>query len=124
MRKNWFSVAGLAAQTVGEKTREIGLRKSIGAKRTDIFWQFLTESICLCLCGGVLGIADGWGAAHGMAGLAVRIVPVVEAWPVVLSLPWMLTSVIFSIVMGVGFGVYPAMQAVRLSPVDALRTEH
>ena len=123
-RKNWFSVAGLASQTVGEKTREIGLRKSIGAKRTDIFWQFLTESICLCLCGGVLGIAGGWGAAHGMAGLAVRIVPVVEAWPVVLSLPWMLTSVIFSIVMGVGFGVYPAMQAVRLSPVDALRTEH
>ncbi len=71
--------------SVGEKTREIGLRKSVGAKRIDIFYQFLTESICLCFCGGVLGIAGGWGAAHGMAWLAVRIVPIVETWPVVLS---------------------------------------
>ncbi len=119
-----IGIMNICLVSVGEKTREIGLRKSIGAKRIDIFWQFLTESICLCLCGGVLGIAGGWGAAHGMARLAVRIVPVVETWHVVLSLPWMLTSVIFSIVMGVGFGVYPAMQAARLSPADALRTEH
>ena len=82
------------------------------------------ESICLCFCGGVLGVAGGWGAAHGLSWLAVRIVLVVDAWPVELSLPWVLTSVIFSIVMGIGFGVYPAMQAARLSPVDALRTEN
>ena len=86
--------------------------------------QFLAESICLCLCGAVLGIAGGWGAAHAMSRLAVRIVLVVEAWPVVLSLPWILTSVIFSIFMGVGFGVYPAMRAAQLSPVDALHTEN
>ena len=109
--------------SVGEKTREIGLRKSVGAKRVDIFYQFLSESICLCLCGGVLGIVGGWGAAQGMSRLAVRIVPVVETWPVVLSLPWILTSVIFSIVIGAGFGIYPAMRASRLSPVDALCTE-
>ena len=118
-----IGIMNICLVSVGEKTREIGLRKSVGAKRIDIFWQFLTESICLCFCGGVLGIAGGWGAAHGMAWLAVRIVPVVEVWPVVLSLPWILTSVIFSIGMGVGFGVYPAMQAARLSPADALRTE-
>ena len=118
-----IGIMNICLVSVGEKTREIGLRKSVGAKQIDIFWQFLTESICLCLCGGVLGIAGGWGAAHGMARLAVRIVPVVEAWPVVLSGPWMLTSIIFSIVMGVGFGVYPAMWAAQLSPVDALRTE-
>ncbi len=119
-----IGIMNICLVSVGEKTREIGLRKSVGATRLHIFCQFLTESICLCLCGGVLGIVGGWGAAHGMARLAMRIVLVVEAWPVVLSLPWILTSVIFSIVMGVGFGVYPAMQAARLSPIDALRTEN
>ena len=117
-------IMNICLVSVGEKTREIGLRRSVGAKRIHIFYQFLTESICLCLCGGVLGIAGGWGAAHGMAWLGVRIVPVVETWPVVLSFPWILTTVIFSIVMGIGFGVYPAMRAARLSPTDALRTEN
>ena len=119
-----IGIMNICLVSIGEKTREIGLRKSVGAKRIDIFWQFLTESICLCFCGAVLGIVGGWGAAHGMSRLAVRIVPVVEAWPVVLSLPWILTSVIFSILMGVGFGIYPAMRAAQLSPVDALRTEN
>lgn len=119
-----ISIMNICLVSVGEKTREIGLRKSVGAKQRHIFWQFLMESMCLCFCGGVLGIAGGWGAAHGMARLAVRIVPVVEAWPVVLSLSWILISVIFSIVMGVGFGVYPATRAARLSPIDALRTEY
>ena len=117
-------IMNICLVSVGEKTREIGLQRSVGAKRVHIFCQFLMESICLCLCGGVLGIAGGWGAAHGMAWLGVRIVPVVDVWPVVLSLPWILTSVIFSIVMGIGFGVYPAMRAARLAPTDALRTEN
>ena len=119
-----IGIMNICLVSVGEKTREIGLRKSVGAKQIDIFWQFLSESICLCFSGGLLGIVGGWVAAQGMSRLAVRIVPVVDAWPVVLSVPWMLTSVIFSIVMGVGFGVYPAMQAARLSPADALRTEN
>ena len=110
--------------SVGEKTREIGLRKSVGARRIHIFYQFLTESICLCFCGTLLGIAGGWLAAHGMARLAVRIVPIVPTWPVVLSGRWILISVIFSIFMGVSFGIYPAMRAARLSPIDALRAEN
>lgn len=117
-------IMNICLVSVGEKTREIGLRKSIGARRIDIFYQFLTESICLCFCGGVLGIVGGWFAAHGMARLAVRIVPIVPEWPVVLSLPWILISVTFSILMGVGLGVYPAMRAAWLSPIDALRTEN
>ncbi|RKU13103.1 hypothetical protein C6503_16265 [Candidatus Poribacteria bacterium] len=119
-----IGIMNICLVSVGEKTREIGLRKSVGAKQIHIFYQFLTESICLCLCGGVLGIAGGWGAAQGMARLAVRIVQIVPEWPVVLSLPWILTSVIFSVFMGISFGVYPAMQAARLSPIDALRTEN
>ncbi len=118
-----IGIMNICLVSVGEKTREIGLRKSVGAKWTHIFLQFLTESICLCLCGGVLGVAGGWAAAQGMSRLAVRIVQIVPEWPAVLSLPWMIASVIFSIFMGVSFGVYPAMQAARLSPIDALRTE-
>ena len=119
-----IGIMNICLVSVGEKTREIGLRKSVGARRVDIFWQFLTESICLCFCGGVLGIVGGWFAAHGIARLAVRILPIVPKWPVVLSLHWILISVLFSIFMGVGFGVYPAMRAARLSPIDALRTEN
>ena len=106
-----IGIMNICLVSVGEKTREIGLRKSVGAKQIHIFWQFLTESICLCMCGGLLGIAGGWVAAQGMTRLAVRIVQVVPEWPVVLSLPWILTSVIFSIFMGITFGVYPAMRS-------------
>ena len=119
-----IGIMNICLVSVGEKTREIGLRKSVGARRIDIFYQFLTESMCLCLCGGVFGIIGGWVAAHGMARLAVRIVPIVPEWPVVLSFHWILISVIFSIFMGVGFGVYPAMQAARMTPIDALRAEN
>ena len=119
-----IGIMNICLVSVGEKTREIGLRKSVGAKRIHIFWQFLTESICLCMCGGLLGIAGGWAAAQGMTRLAVRIVQVVPEWPVVLSLPWILTSVIFSIFMGITFGVYPAILAAQLSPIEALRTEN
>ncbi len=119
-----IGIMNICLVSVGEKTREIGLRKSVGAKPIHIFYQFLTESICLCFCGGVLGIAGGWIAAQGMARLAVRIVPIVPEWPVVLSLHWVLIAIVFSLFMGISFGVYPAMQAARLTPIDALRTEN
>lgn len=119
-----IGIMNICLVSVGEKTREIGLRKSVGAKRIHIFWQFLTEALCLCFCGGVLGIAGSWIAAHGMARLAVRIVPIVPEWPVVLSWQWVLIAIVFSLFMGVSFGVYPAMQAARLTPIDALRTDN
>lgn len=119
-----IGIMNICLVSVGEKTREIGLRKSVGAKRIHVFYQFLTEAVCLCFCGGILGIAGGWVAAHAMARLAVRIVPIVPEWPVVLSLHWVLIAIVFSLFMGVSFGVYPAMRAARLSPIDALRTEN
>ena len=119
-----IGIMNICLVSVAEKTREIGLRKSVGAKRIHIFYQFLTEALCLCFCGGVLGVAGGWIAAHGMARLAVRIVPIVPEWPVVLSWQWILIAIVFSLFMGVSFGVYPAMQAARLLPIDALRTEN
>ena len=119
-----IGIMNICLVSVGEKTREIGLRKSVGAKQIHIFLQFLTESLALCFCGGVLGIVGGWIAAHGMARLAVRIVPIVPKWPVVLSWQWVLIAIVFSLFMGVSFGVYPAMQAARLTPIDALRAEN
>ena len=119
-----IGIMNICLVSVGEKTREIGLRKSVGAKRIHIFWQFLTEAVCLCFCGGILGIAGGWVAGHAMARLAVRILPIVPEWPVVLSWQWILIAIVFSFFMGVSFGVYPAMQAARLTPIDALRTEN
>ena len=119
-----IGIMNICLVSVGEKTREIGLRISVGARRIDIFWQFLTESICLCVCGALLGIAGGWVAAQGMARIAVRILPIVEEWPVVLSGHWVLISVLFSVFMGIAFGVYPAIRAAQLSPIDALRAEN
>lgn len=118
-----IGIMNICLVSVGERTREIGLRKSVGAHRIDIFCQFVTEAIFLCFCGGILGIGCGWIAAHGMARIAVRIVPIVPEWPVVLSLQWVLISVIFSIFMGVTFGVYPAIRAARMPPIEALRSD-
>ena len=118
-----IGIMNICLVSVSEKTREIGLRKSVGARRVDIFYQFLTESICLCFCGTLLGIAGGWLFAHGMARVAVRILPIVEVWPVVLSVRWIMISVLFSIFMGITFGVYPAIRASRMTPIDALRTD-
>lgn len=118
-----IGIMNICLVSVGEKAREIGLRRSVGARQLDIFWQFLTEAIILCFCGGVLGIGCGWLAAHGLARLAVRRVSIVPEWPVVLSLPWILTSGLFSIFRGVSIGVYPAMRAARLSPIEVLRSD-
>ena len=85
--------------------------------------QFLSESILLCSIGGIFGVGLGVFASKGMAHIAVRIVKIVPEWPTVLSPQWILISVFFSTLLGVGFGLYPAIKAVRMSPIEALRTE-
>ncbi len=118
-----LGIMNMMLVAVGERTREIGLRKAFGAKRSDILLQFLSESIFMCSTGGIFGIGLGVFASKGMAYIAVRIVKIVPEWPTVLSPQWALISIFFSMLLGVGFGLYPAIKAMRMSPIEALRTE-
>ena len=118
-----IGIMNMMLVAVGERTREIGLRNACGAKRANILLQFLSESILLCSIGGIFGIGLGVFASKGMAHIAVRIVKIVPQWPAVLSLQWALISVFFSMLLGISFGLYPAIKATRMSPIEALRTE-
>ena len=118
-----IGIMNMMLVAVGERTREIGLRNACGAKRANILLQFLSESILLCSIGGIFGIGLGVFATKGMAHIAVRIVKIVPQWPAVLSLQWALISVFFSMLLGISFGLYPAIKATRMSPIEALRTE-
>jgi len=101
--------------SVNERTREIGVRKSLGAKRRDIRNQFLAESVTLALLGGVLGLVTGVALA-GLVGLLSTLPARVTLWSVAVALG-------LGASVGVLFGVYPAMRAARLDPITALRYE-
>jgi putative ABC transport system permease protein len=99
--------------TVTERTREIGIRKALGARRADILGQFLTESVLLSVCGGILGVAAG---LIGSKFKIVGVQPVVESYSVLLALA-------VGIAVGLFFGIYPANRAASLRPIEALRYE-
>ncbi len=101
--------------SVTERTREIGLRMAVGARGIRILYQFLTESVLLCLMGGIVGI--------GVGRLASYIIAQILKWPVKVSLSAILISAGVSAIIGVIFGFYPAWRASRLNPIDALRHE-
>jgi len=102
--------------SVTERTREIGLRKSVGARRRDILAQFLTEAVVLSTVGGVIGIALGYAIGF-VASLHPRMVEVqVPIWSVILALG-------FSAGVGIFFGIVPAFKAAIVHPIDALRHE-
>ena len=101
--------------SVTERTREIGLRMAVGARGMDILFQFLIESVLLCLVGGSLGILIGRGASMLVTKLA--------GWPVQASVTAIILAVSVSVVVGVVFGFYPAWKASRLDPIEALRYE-
>ena len=109
--------------SVNQRTREIGLRRAIGAKRRDIFLQFLIEAVVMCSVGGLLGILLGIGTGYLCSYIAVKVVKVIPHWPVVISLHWMTVSVSISAGIGILFGLYPAIRASHISPIEALRTE-
>ena len=109
--------------SVNQRTREIGLRRAIGAKRRDIFLQFLIEAVVMCGIGGLLGILLGIGTGYLCSHIAVEVVKVISHWPVVISPHWMTISVSISASIGILFGLYPAIRASHISPIEALRTE-
>ena len=118
-----IGIMNMMLVSVTERSREIGLRKALGAKRRDILFQFLLEAVFMCGIGGVLGVGLGIFAGQGMANITVKVVKVVPEWPTVISAQWMVISVAFSAVIGIFFGLYPAVRAARLSPIEALRAE-
>ncbi|MBS4027864.1 MAG: ABC transporter permease [Ignavibacteriales bacterium] len=110
-----IGIMNIMLVSVTERTREIGIRKAIGARRGDILLQFLTEAIVLGVVGGIFGIGLGVGASNLVAKFA--------QWPVFVSTASIILAVGFSAAVGIFFGFYPARKAAGLNPIEALRYE-
>jgi putative ABC transport system permease protein len=110
-----IGIMNIMLVSVTERTREIGLRMAIGAKPRSILTQFMVEAVTLSVIGGLFGVAAGIGAASY---LVARF-----DWPMLLQVDMMIVAVVFSGLVGIGFGLYPAYKASRLDPIQALRYE-
>jgi putative ABC transport system permease protein len=110
-----IGIMNIVLATVLERTREIGIRRSIGARRFDIVRQFLTESVLISVGGGLLGIAFGFFLAWLIARTA--------EWKTIVTSASVVIAFSVSVAVGVIFGIYPAMKASRINPIDALRYE-
>jgi putative ABC transport system permease protein len=108
-------IMNIMLMVVSERTREIGLRKALGARRRDILWQILTESITLSTFGGMIGTALGFFVAWVISKLS-PLPAIVEPWAVLMGIS-------MTAIVGLFFGMYPAMQASKLDPIEALRRE-
>jgi len=111
-----IGVMNIMLVSVTERTKEIGVRKAVGARRFDIVFQFLTEASALTLAGGVLGMTFGWIISLAARLLFPSLPTSVPLWTVVLG-------VVVSVGIGLFFGIWPASKAARLDPVEALRYE-
>ena len=110
-----IGIMNIMLVTVTERTREIGIRKALGATRANILTQFLTESVVLCVLGGLLGMLLGTGAARALAKFA--------GWQTYVTLDALLLAFAFSAGVGLVFGLWPARRASKLDPIAALRYE-
>ena len=110
-----IGIMNIMLVSVSERTREIGLRKAIGARKMDIMVQFLIEAVLMTMSGGIAGILCGIGMSFLLALLA--------GWATKVSIFAIVLATTFSLFVGVGFGLWPARQAARLNPIEALRYE-
>lgn len=110
-----IGIMNIMLVSVTERTREIGIRKALGAKRRHVLSQFLIEALTLSSIGGIVGIFFGYTAAYGVARLG--------GWPLDISIPTVTFAFAFSLIVGIFFGIYPAVKASKLDPVIALSYE-
>lgn len=110
-----IGVMNIMLVSVTERTREIGLKKALGARKRRILFQFLTEAAVLTLLGGIIGVAVGIALAYIISG--------VSAVPVAISGTAIVVAVLFSTLIGVIFGLIPSVKAANMNPIDALRYE-
>ncbi|MEX2284925.1 MAG: ABC transporter permease [Gemmatimonadota bacterium] len=110
-----IGIMNIMLVSVTERTREIGVRKALGARKRDIMLQFLIESLVLCLAGGIIGLAAGAGGAFAMSKVA--------GWNTAISPGVVLVAILFSAFVGVFFGLWPARRAASLDPIVSLRYE-
>ena len=110
-----IGIMNIMLVSVTERTREIGIRKALGATYNNILLQFLIESAVIGIIGGFLGVVLGIGASYAISAFA--------EWKTVISIPIIVISVVFSVGIGVFFGIYPARKAALLDPIEALRYE-
>jgi ABC-type antimicrobial peptide transport system permease subunit len=116
-----IGIANIMLVSVTERTREIGVRKAIGARRSQILWQFLTEALVLCGIGCMIGMLIGLSV-----GQAVNSLAIVKLTGYIAPLPWIQSVIItaaFTVIVTFAFGTYPAYRAARLDPIEALRYE-
>lgn len=111
-----IGIMNIMLVSVRERTREVGIRKAVGAKRRDIWLQFVVESTTLSALGGLVGVGFGWCGAALLRGIYPALPVGLSTWSVLLAF-------FFSLAVGVFFGVYPAAKAAAVDPVDALRFE-
>jgi putative ABC transport system permease protein len=98
-----------------ERTREIGVRRALGARQRDIIRQFLIEAVLISLGGGLIGILFGFGIS--------RLIALLAGWSTVMTFSSIALAFVFSVSVGLIFGIYPARKAARLDPVEAIRYE-
>jgi putative ABC transport system permease protein len=110
-----IGIMNIMLASILERTREIGVRRAVGARQSDIVRQFVIEAVLISFAGGVLGIFFGFGMS--------RLIAWIAGWSTIVTISSILLAFLVSITVGVIFGAYPAVKASRLDPVEAIRYE-